>query len=231
MISCLCWKWGRLFGPEYVNRLRNMLARNLRLPHRLFCVTDDPHGIDPEVRIVMMPRKYEDTPRCRRRMQQYSADFDGLFGDRLLSIDLDTVIVDDITPIVDRPEPVVCWRIGYADVYAGGFLLWNAGALDGAWQAFRSDPEGYPRRAQPRGVGSDMAMLNHWLATQPPVAEWTEADGFVSYFGTGYERHEHRGVGPNRPDLPPGARIVMLGSEDKTAMDEGRHAFVAEHWR
>lgn len=211
--------------------MRSMLVRNLRTPFRMFCVTDDPDGIDPEVGIVIMPTQLAATPRCRRRMQQYSADFDWLFGDRLLSIDLDVVLVDDITPLVDRPEPIVCWRVGYAQVYSGSFVLWSAGALDGAWRAYRADPDGYPKRAQPNGVGSDQAMLNYWLATQPPVAVLTEADGLVSYFGAGYERLEHHGVGPNRQELPPGARIVVLGSADKAVLDEGAHPWIVEHWR
>jgi hypothetical protein len=257
VISVICWKWGSLFGPEYPNRTRSMLARHLHLPHRLFCVTDDAHGIDPDIGIIAMPKQLADTPRCRRRMQQYSADFDWLFGERLLSIDLDVVLVDDITPIVDRPETIVCWRVGYAGVYSGSFVLWNAGALDGTWQAYRSDPDGYPERAQPRGIGSDQAMLNLWLretrardtiivnkppavgvssatgqpASTPLFGEWTEADGFVSYFGDGYEKLEHHGVGPTRQALPPGARIVVLGSADKAAMDEGRYDWVRRHWR
>lgn len=230
MISVVTWRWGSLFSVEYVNRLRGMLARRLRLPHQLYCVTDDPAGLHSDVVFVPMPREFADTPRCRRRMQQYSADFDRKIGGRLWLIDLDVVIVADITELLDRPEPIVCWRIGYADVYAGGCVLWNAGALDGAWQAFHADPEGYPKRAQPHGVGSDLAMLNCYLKTQPPVAEWTEADGLVSYFGAGYERLEHHGVGPNRPTLPPGTKIVVLGSADKQVMDDGTYPWIREHW-
>jgi len=42
MISVLCVKWGRKYGSEWVVRLRNMVARNLSLPHRFVCVTDAP---------------------------------------------------------------------------------------------------------------------------------------------------------------------------------------------
>jgi len=232
MISILVWKWGRLFGPEYPNRTRSMLKRHLHLPHRLYCVTDDPTGLDPEIEVVAIPTWLADTPRCRRRMQQYSADFDALFGARLLSIDLDVVIVGDITPIVDRPEPVVCWRVGYANVFSGSFVLWSAGALDGAWCSYRADPEGYPQRAQPGGVGSDQAMLNKWLReSRSPVAEWTEADGFVSYFGAGYEKLEHHGIGPRQQTLPNGARIIVMGSADKADLESGRYHWARENWK
>jgi hypothetical protein len=231
MISVLCWKWGKLFSAVYVNRLRSMLARHLRIPHRLYCITDDRSGLDPEIGCFAMPTWLADTPRCRRRMQQFSGEFDWIFGPRILSIDLDVVIVDDITPLVDRPEPIVGWRVGYADVICGSLLLWDANALDGLWRTYLADREGYPLRAQPKGVGSDQAMLNLWLKTQPPIAEWTERDGIVSYFGTGYERFEHLGVGPNQQKLPPGARIVVLGSADKAAMDNGEAPWIVENWK
>lgn len=231
MISVVCWKWGNRFSALYVNRLRSMLARNLRLPHCLYCVSDDHDGIDLSVRRVAMPTWLDKTPRCRRRMQQYSADFDWIFGRRILSIDLDVVITGDITELLDRPEPIVGWRVGYAGVLSGSLVLWAQGALDGAWRAYREDPEGYPLRAQPRGVGSDQAMINLWLSTQPKIAEWTERDGIVTYFGEGYKKLAHHGVGPDNPRLPAGTRIVVLGSADKLAMDEGRFDWIREHWR
>lgn len=234
MITVSCWLWGGLFGPEYVNRLRAGLERHLHVEHELVCITDHlacVSAFDRRVVLMGMSARYDRTPRCRRRMEQFSKDF---WGDRrrILSIDLDVVVVDDITPLVDRPEPVVGWKVGHAGVYSGSFLLYDAGALHGAWERFAADPEGYPRSIQPRGVASDQAMLNHYIKTTgTPVAELTEADGLVSYYGDGYERLEHLGVGPNRRELPAGARIVVLGSADKAVMDEMRYDWVREHWR
>lgn len=206
-----------------------MLARHLHLPHELVVVTDNAVGLDREIRIVAPPRELANTPRCRRRMWEFAKERLEEFGPRMLCIDLDVVIVDDITPIVDRPEPIVGWRVGYADVYCGSFMLLDTGALDGAWQAYRRDPVGYPAATGERNA-SDQAMVNYFLRGRR-IAEWTERDGFVSWFGAGYERLEHHGMGPRRTNLPPGARIVVLGSADKAVMDEGRYPFAVEHWR
>lgn len=236
MLSVCVWKWGKTFGARHVNVLRRALERHLRLPHELVCVTDDPSGIDPRVRIVPMPGQFDQAPRCRRRMQGFSRGFVDacLGGRRTLYLDLDVVIVDDITALVDRPEPLVCWRVGHAGVFSGSFLLADAGELHGAWNRFANDPEGYPRRLQPKGVASDQAMINDWLSSRDgyrlPVATWTEADGFVTYYGRGYERLEHFGVGPRRPDLPPGARLVVLGSADLDVLESGQFAWADEHW-
>jgi hypothetical protein len=233
VITVACWRWGPLFSAAYVNRLRAALERHLHLPHELLCVTDDPVGIDSRVRLVPLPTTFANTPRCRRRMQIFSADFARELGDRLLCIDLDVVIVDDITPLVDRPEPLVCWKVGYAGVFSGSFLLMDAGELDGLWRQFAADPEQYPRRAAPgERVPSDQAMLNAYIRVHRKgvVPHWTERDGLVTYFGAGYERLERYGIGPARPQLPRGARVVVLGSADKAVMDEGRYEWVREHW-
>jgi hypothetical protein len=56
--SIVCWKWRprqgyrSSFGPETVNTLRAMVARNYPHPHRFICVTDDSDGIDPRVEII-----------------------------------------------------------------------------------------------------------------------------------------------------------------------------------
>lgn len=230
MLTIVCWKWGSRFSARHCNVLRAALERHLQLPHEMVVVTDDPTGIDARVRVVPIPADFANAPRCRRRMQQYSADFARKLGTRVLTLDLDVVVVGDLTAILDRPEPIVGWKVGHAGVYSGSFLLADAGALDGAWQRFRRDPVGYPVQASRDRVPSDQAMINHWLSSQPPIATWTEADGFVTYYGAGYEKLEHLGVGPSHPRLPKGARIVVLGSADLDVLQPGRFDWVDRYW-
>lgn len=229
MISVVCWRWGKLFEPHYVSRLRNMLARHLHRDHELICVTDDPRSIPPGIRTVRIT-ELQNTPRCRRRMKQYDREFAGSLGTRILSIDLDVVIVDDITPLVDRREPIVLWKVGYAGVYSGSFVLYDYTACHSLWERYAADPEGFPRQCGP-GVQSDQAMLNRWILERNiKPGEWTEDDGFVSWFGgERYRSLQHHGMGPDRPEVPKGARIVVLGSADKAVLDEGRYAW-ADAW-
>lgn len=232
MITVVAWWWKKadgsdLFGPEYLANMRNMLARHLHREHEFVVVTDSPARVPAGIRTERIT-ELQDTPRCRRRMKQYDRAFAAKLGTRILSIDLDVVIVDDITPLVDRREPLVCWKVGYAGVYSGSFVLYDFGALHDLWETYRREPDAFPARAQPRGVGSDQAMLNLWLQGRPPPAQWTERDGFVTFFGKGYEKLEHHGVGPNHQELPEGARIVVLGSADKAALDEQHYEWCAE---
>ena len=41
----ICMKWGDKYGPEYVNRLYNMVSRHLTLDFQMVCLTDDSTGI------------------------------------------------------------------------------------------------------------------------------------------------------------------------------------------
>ena len=51
----LCMKWGDKYGPEYVNRLYNMVKQHLTLPFTFICLTDDPTGINPAVQCHPIP--------------------------------------------------------------------------------------------------------------------------------------------------------------------------------
>lgn len=55
MINVLCLKHGDKYGPEYVNKLKNMITRHLTLPHNFVCFTDNALGLDPQIDIRMLP--------------------------------------------------------------------------------------------------------------------------------------------------------------------------------
>lgn len=232
MLTVATWLWGSTFSAAHVNALQAGLRAHLAMPFELVCITNQPDCIHPDVRIVPMPMTYAQTPRCRRRMQGFSAEFASqCLGRRILYVDLDMVIVGDLTPIVDRPEPLVMWKVQHAEVFSGSCLLANAGALGGAWQKFQREGEAWPNRlthpSAGRGsVASDQAMLNDYLKGQV-VPHWTERDGFVTFYGKGYERFEHLGVGPHRRTLPPGARLVVLGSADLAEVTPDRYPWAA----
>lgn len=45
MVTVLCVKFGTKYGREYVERLRNMVAKHLTVPYEFVCLTDDKHPI------------------------------------------------------------------------------------------------------------------------------------------------------------------------------------------
>ena len=51
----ICLKWGTKYGPEYVNKLYNMVKRNCTLDYEFICFTDDTQGIDKHIRTEPLP--------------------------------------------------------------------------------------------------------------------------------------------------------------------------------
>ncbi len=56
MVNIICMKWGEKFPAKYVNRLYGMVSRNLNLPFRFVCFTENRSGIRDEVEIQALPR-------------------------------------------------------------------------------------------------------------------------------------------------------------------------------
>jgi hypothetical protein len=46
MIEVVCVKYGTKYGADYVNKLYEGIEKNLTLPHRFSCFTEDSTGLD-----------------------------------------------------------------------------------------------------------------------------------------------------------------------------------------
>ena len=98
MYNVICMKWGNKFPAEYVNRLFNMVRRNISVDFRFICFTDDSTGISKEVEVQALPEL--DLPdnipeRGWRKLTVFRERFGDLSGITLF-LDLDVVIVDNI---------------------------------------------------------------------------------------------------------------------------------------
>ncbi len=50
-----CLKWGTKYGPEYVNKLYNMVKRNSTLDYEFICFTENTQGIEPYIKTHPLP--------------------------------------------------------------------------------------------------------------------------------------------------------------------------------
>ncbi len=123
----MCMKWGTKYGPEYVNRLYGMVSRHLKGAYRFVCFTDDSNGVRPEVECFPLPELNLQASKLDggwRKLNSYQRDLFGLQGQALF-LDIDIVIVDDITPFFEVPGEFLIikdwkrpWRVtGNSSVY------------------------------------------------------------------------------------------------------------------
>jgi hypothetical protein len=231
MLTVVCWKWfdpnGRhnhlfVYGPDYVNILRNMLERHLTIPHRLICVTDDPEGIDPRVKIVDMPVEVEDWPGMFQRLILFRPDAEKVFGKRILAMDLDVVIKANIDGLVSREEDFAMWeprlfhvKKGKYSRYNGSMILMDAGCRPEVWTEFSVREA--RRRLTAAGLDvDDQSWISHVLGPDEAIWPW---DGEIRSLKA-------------TPD-PEKARIVFFNGPRSPAMPElqRQYPFIAEHWR
>lgn len=231
MISFVTWLWHTpgyrsTYTGAHVNALRRMIARHYAKPHRFICVTNEPHGIEPGIAIVPAWNDFHDVQSphgrhaaaCYRRLRMWHEDIGERFGERFASLDLDLVAVDDVTPIFDRPEPLLLYRDPFfPKQYNGSIVLMDAGVRPDVWSEF--NPNRSPQVARGAGfMGSDQGWLSYRIVGAPML---DTADGVYSY----RKDIERGGV------LPAGARLVVFhGRIDPWSVEAQRLAWVREHW-
>jgi hypothetical protein len=104
-VNVICMKWGKLYGPEYVNFLRAGVGRHLQRPFRFVCFTDNAQGLRDDVQVFPLPElglpKGERDLRWRKLavFRRELQDLQGL----TLFLDLDQVIVGPLDDFFELP--------------------------------------------------------------------------------------------------------------------------------
>jgi len=158
MLSICTWWWGDKYGPEYVARLSAGLARHMTEPYRFF-VEQPQHGPDAGLLEVA---------GCFVRLRMFDPSWQEVMGvkDRLVCIDLDSIVTGDLAPLFDRHEPFVILQGANAAnpcPYNGSLMMLRAGAHPEVWSEFSiAASRSIPFHAFPDDQG--------WLAHKVPNA-------------------------------------------------------------
>lgn len=236
--TVLCMKWGRKYGPEYVNRLYGMVRRHLAGDFRFVCLTDDAQGVRAEVQCLPIPSLALPPGIPERgwtKLTTFEADLHGLRGTALF-LDLDVVIVGDITPFFEAPGEFLIihdwkrpWRItGNSSVYR-----FELGAHADVLARFRAEQATIRARLR-----NEQAFLSEVMHEQGRLAYWPAA------WCASYKYHCIPRWPANfwrTPHVPNGARIIVFHGEvnppDALAGRRNRRLryvrpapWVAEHW-
>lgn len=101
-IACVWVQANVPYGSKYVTTLRSMVERHLSREHRFVCLTDRPYLLPRtiETQEVAIPRG---VPGWWAKVLLFNRQ--RTLGERVLYLDLDTVVVDQLEPIVDFPAP------------------------------------------------------------------------------------------------------------------------------
>ena len=104
MNNILCFKWGTLYPPEYVNRLYAGVKRHLPGPFRFVCATDDASGLVGGIETAPIPpapegwkpnARYKRWPGIYLKLTVFKPGFAGLSGPTLF-LDIDQIVTGDL---------------------------------------------------------------------------------------------------------------------------------------
>lgn len=88
----VCLKHGQKYSVDYVNRLFNMTKRHSTVPFNFACITEDPAGMNPEIRHIPLPKYAVSGWWYKPWVFSNEIPLDGT----LLFLDLDLVIIKNI---------------------------------------------------------------------------------------------------------------------------------------
>lgn len=212
MVNVLCIKWGKKYGPEYVNILRRMVRRHLQRPHRFICLTDDASGIDADIETFPIPEVGIADFDARvpwtfahgwLKLTSFAPTLYDITGTTLF-IDLDVVIVDSLERFFEVPGEFLVIRewdkhdgTGNTSVYR-----YEIGAHADALVHLRDN-----QAASLAAVRNEQEYITGYLARQGKLGYWPDA------WCRSFKRHCLRPfplslVQP--PRIPAGAAIIAF---------------------
>lgn len=212
------------YTADDVRLLQRMVKRHLSVPHEFVCITDRPELFrgDTEIRSVPIDWTTHVPGRLFVKLMTFGPHMRDRVGERVLVMDLDTIIVGNMDAIVDRSEDLVLWRnptripwenptVRGRPHYNTSVVLHRTGTLTDVWSRF------CPSRPV---VRDDQWWVSAMLGADVPY--WDASHGVYRL-----AREDTPGSGV-WGSLPDNARIVTFpGSNGKP---DDPHILAANPW-
>lgn len=145
MTHIICVKWGTKYDSKYVNILKNMCDRQVRVPFTFHCLTEDPTGIREDINIINLPNLIG-IKSWWSKLYMFSPDLPIKEG-TILYFDLDVVIFRNIDHIVNWNPDKFCiirdfnrCRVPSWNLSNSSVMKWKAGTLNYLWNDFSNNP-------------------------------------------------------------------------------------------
>jgi hypothetical protein len=209
-LTVVTWLWNdpeakNKFHPEYVNAWARMVKANITAD-RIVCITDSPTGINEcetypiwDSEKVESPNWGRGKPQCYRRLRIFDPEIAHSLGDHILSVDLDTVIVDSLDPLFsDLPDFRIVGGLGKRNCYNGSMWIFKAGERSNIWTRFNPEEA---VKASSIFLGSDQAWMRYILGEGEQV--WGPDHGVYQFSKMPVKI------------LPKGTRVVFFAGQYK----------------
>jgi hypothetical protein len=205
-VACLFVQGEFPYTPEYVIRLAAMVRRWIDRTYRFVCLTDQP-WLFPDLETIAVRRLAGFAYWTKLELFNPAREWAG----RVLYLDLDTLIVAPLSPILDAPAPVVLigdpWRPGHKARDAFGrqivrrfnssVMVWEGGEATALYTSW--DPS----------VAARLSGDQDWIAERCPSALALPREWFPR-------------ISEVQPPWPAEARVVLV--------KKPKNAEAAERW-
>lgn len=214
MLHVSTWCWGDKYGFAHCTRLCRGVRRHTSQVYRYHLFEPEPDD-----------RHLTDIPGCFARLRMFNPAWQlrqGIEpGDRLVCLDLDSVVTGPLDPLFNRDEPFLILKGANASnpcPYNGSVMMLTAGYRPDVWSDFSLDAA---RRIEHHEFPDDQGWLWHKI---PNAAGWNvgATSGIYAFRKPGWPKGDDH-------VLPPGARLVVFpGWRDPSLFT--KLPWVHEHW-
>jgi hypothetical protein len=220
-----CIKWGTAFGSEYVNRLYSGVRRNLSVPTRFVCMTEQVQGLHPDIEVLPLPKEpfheemnaalaVANRQGAMRKVSLFKPDLIPDLEGPVLGFDLDVVITGSLDPLLTFEPGKITMRADWVEA--------RRGRTTGHGSVFRFEPSrhGYlydqlaaaPAKEVEKARGSEQRYTST-LAQERGEFAYLPQEWVVSF------KHDCLSLPPvnyfSPPVLPNTARVVCFHGRPK----------------
>lgn len=160
MLTVVCIKVGNKYDARYVNKLQNMVARHLTIPHDFVCITDD--FVDVNCKCILPE---DEDNGWWTKLTLFKDEPYGITGP-MLYLDLDIVIRENINSFVKGTHDFQIIQDWLLPMYNSSVFYLENGARQYVWDSYIQNPES----AQLNSKGGDQ----DWITQKAKGAIWPD---------------------------------------------------------
>jgi hypothetical protein len=208
-VACVM-RSGGIYDPAWVRRLKYGVESNTTIPHRFVCLSDiDIPGVET------IPLKKHRWSGWWSKIELFRPE---LFTGTVLYIDLDSIIVSDLSPLLEYPHEFTMahnWGISNRDdTYQSSVMAWN-GDWSAIYHMFKQNPSYYMKKLK-GGKGGDQEFIPRALAAMGKKPQ-TFKECFSEKIVASYKVHKCK-------DGPPSESCIV------TFHGKGKEEFMSTGW-